>query len=59
MKKEKNKVAVPQKKMGFKTYMKKYWQLYVMLLFPLLYLVILDERKEKWEATFGDTDMLP
>lgn len=40
MKKEKNKVVVPQKKMGFKTYMKKYWQLYVMLLFPLLYLVI-------------------
>ena len=40
MKKEKNKVVVPQKKVGFKTYMKKYWQLYVMLLFPLLYLVI-------------------
>lgn len=40
MKKEKNKVVVPQKKVGFKTYMKKYWQLYVMLLFPLLYLAI-------------------
>ena len=40
MKKEKNKVVIPQKKVGFKTYMKKYWQLYVMLLFPLLYLVI-------------------
>jgi len=40
MKKEKNKVVIPQKKVGFKTYIKKYWQLYVMLLFPLLYLVI-------------------
>ena len=40
MKKEKDKVVIPQKKVGFKTYMKKYWQLYVMLLFPLLYLVI-------------------
>ncbi len=42
MKKEKSKntAVIPQKKVGFKTYMKKYWQLYVMLLFPLLYLVI-------------------
>ena len=42
MKKEKNKntAVVPRKKVGFKTYMKKYWQLYVMLLFPLSYLAI-------------------
>lgn len=42
MKKEKGKTAVtvPQKKVGFKTYMKKYWQLYAMLLLPLTYLVI-------------------
>ena len=42
MKKQKSTadVVVPKKKVGFKTYMKKYWQLYVMLLFPLLYLGI-------------------
>ena len=42
MKKDKNKntAVVPRKKVGFKTYMKKYWQLYVMLLFPLSYLAI-------------------
>ena len=42
MKKQKSTadVVVPKKKIGFKTYMKKYWQLYVMLLFPLMYLAI-------------------
>ena len=40
MKKQKSTAVIPQKKIGFKTYMKKYWQLYVMLLFPLLYLAI-------------------
>lgn len=40
MKKQKNTAVVPQKKVGLKAYMKKYWQLYVMLLFPLLYLGI-------------------
>ena len=40
MKKQKNNVAVPKKKVGLKSYLKRYWQLYVMLFFPLLYLVI-------------------
>ncbi|MBQ8798280.1 MAG: sugar ABC transporter permease [Lachnospiraceae bacterium] len=40
MKKQKDTAVVPRNKVGFKTYMKKYWQLYVMLLFPLLYLAI-------------------
>ena len=42
MKKEKNKntTVAPQKKVGFITYMKKYWQLYAMLSLPLLYLAI-------------------
>jgi len=42
MKKQKSTadVVVPKKKIGFKAYLKKYWQLYVMLLFPLAYLAI-------------------
>ena len=40
MKKQKDTVAVPRNKVSFKTYIKKYWQLYVMLFFPLLYLAI-------------------
>ncbi len=40
MKKQKNTAVVPQKKVSFKSYIKRYWQLYVMLFFPLLYLII-------------------
>lgn len=40
MKKQKNTVPVPAKKMGFKSYIKRYWQLYAMLFLPLLYLLI-------------------
>lgn len=40
MKKQKNTVPVPAKKMGFKSYIKRYWQLYAMLFLPILYLLI-------------------
>ncbi len=40
MKKQNNMASMPQKKVGFRTYMKKYWQLYVMLALPMLYLLI-------------------
>ena len=40
MKKQKNTVTVPRKKVGFKSYMKRYWQLYAMLFLPMLYLLI-------------------
>lgn len=40
MKKQKNSVTAPAKKVGFKSYLKRYWQLYAMLLLPMLYLVI-------------------
>ena len=40
MKKQKNTVPVPAKKMGFKSYMKRYWQLYAMLFLPILYLLV-------------------
>ena len=40
MKKQKNTVPVPAKKIGFKSYIKRYWQLYAMLFLPILYLLI-------------------
>lgn len=40
MKKQKNTVTVPHKKVGFKSYIKRYWQLYAMLFLPMLYLLI-------------------
>ena len=40
MKKQKNAPALPKKKVGFKSYIKRYWQLYAMLFLPILYLVI-------------------
>lgn len=40
--KSKNKPAVPkkQKKQGFASYMKRYWQLYALLLLPITYLLV-------------------
>ena len=40
MKKSTNKAPAPQKKQSFGVYMKRYWQLYVLLALPLLYLLI-------------------
>lgn len=40
MKKEKKNNVMPQRKVGFAVYMKKYWQLYALLLLPLVYLVV-------------------
>ena len=37
---KKNKIAVPKHKMRWDVYLKRYWQLYVMLLLPLVYLFI-------------------
>lgn len=40
MKASKNKSAAPQSKFNFRVYMKRYWQLYLLLFLPLLYLLI-------------------
>ncbi|MBE5873946.1 MAG: sugar ABC transporter permease [Lachnospiraceae bacterium] len=40
MKKQKTKVVTPQNKVSFKSYIKRYWQLYALLFLPMLYLVI-------------------
>ena len=40
MKKQKNTVMVSGKKVSFKSYIKRYWQLYAMLFLPMLYLLI-------------------
>ena len=40
MKASKNKPAAPQSKFNFRVYMKRYWQLYLLLFLPLLYLLI-------------------
>lgn len=40
MKGSKTKPVVAQKKVSLKVYMKRYWQLYVLLLLPMLYLLI-------------------
>ena len=40
MKKQKTKVVAPQNKVSFKSYIKRYWQLYALLFLPMLYLVI-------------------
>lgn len=40
MKASKTKPAVPQKKKSFGVYMKRYWQLYVLLLLPMIYLLV-------------------
>ena len=40
MKKEGKKAPVAQKKQSFGVYMKRYWQLYVLLALPMLYLLI-------------------
>ena len=33
-------IVVPQKKQSFSVYMKRYWQLYALLLLPMIYLLI-------------------
>lgn len=40
MKASKTKPAVPQKKKSFGVYMKRYWQLYALLLLPMVYLLV-------------------
>ena len=40
MKKQKTKPVTLQNKVGFKAYIKRYWQLYALLFLPMLYLVI-------------------
>lgn len=40
MKASKTKPAVPQKKKSFGVYMKRYWQLYALLLLPMIYLLV-------------------
>jgi len=40
MKASKTKPVVAQKKVSFKVYMRRYWQLYALLLLPLIYLLI-------------------
>lgn len=37
---KKKKVEIPHKKVDFKLYIKRYWQLYLLLLIPLIYLVV-------------------
>lgn len=37
---KKQKAAVPQRKTSFGVYMKRYWQLYALLLLPLVYLLV-------------------
>ena len=40
MKTQKSAVTVPKKKVGKKSYIKRYWQLYAMLFLPITYLII-------------------
>ena len=40
MKKQKEKSVVPVKKINYKAYFKRYWQLYALLFLPMLYLLI-------------------
>lgn len=40
MKASKKKEKIPQKKVSFGVYMKRYWQLYALLVLPMLYLLI-------------------
>lgn len=37
---KKKAIVVPQKKQSFKVYMKRYWQLYALLLLPMIYLLV-------------------
>ena len=37
---KKNKIAVPKQKTRWNIYFKRYWQLYAMLVLPLVYLLI-------------------